>query len=174
MRLAIVVFVALALAAATPAAARGIDFHIFDKDEVIAETARILRCPDDVEPAARKADTLASCRAVRDGWLAGIVDGSSLRVELVTAARKVAWRRSLPGKVAFADGLLLVLQTSTGYRAVWLAESDGRIVRELAFAEVTAAERGKLTVPPCGDEVDAVLRSPEPHALLAAVCVVLD
>nr|HEX4315998.1 hypothetical protein [Kofleriaceae bacterium] len=174
MKLAISVFVALALTAATPAAARGIDFHIFETPEVTAETARVLRCPDDVEPAARKAGTLASCRPVHDGWLAGIVDGSSLRVELVTAKRTVAWRRSLPGKVAFANGLLVVLEAGTGYRAIWLAETDGHVVRDLAFTAVTGAARDKLTIPDCGDQVDAVLRSPDPHSLLAAVCVVLD
>jgi hypothetical protein len=167
MRLAITIIILLL---AREAGARGINFEIFGGDRVIAETARVLRCPPEVIDARGGRDKVATCRPVGTGWLVGVTRGTGVDVALVRKDGTVAWRRAIDGTVAFADGLLLVQPVGTAYRAVWLSEADGGTVRQTTFSPVPAEKLPHW----CGDRIEGTYRSSEPTPRLAAVCFILD
>ena len=155
---------------ALDADARGIFFNVYGDHPVVAETTKITRCPREIEEDKSKHGALVTCRPVKDRYLAGRQSGKGVDLELVTKSGDVAWRRHLDGTVAFATDTLLVFQAGTGYRAVWLAEADGKTVAEVVFASVPDEKLPS----PCGDRILGVYRTNESTSRLAAVCLVLD
>jgi hypothetical protein len=173
-RVRISMLVACVIGAAAPTAdARGIDFHIYGKRAATAETARVLRCDPQLQAKLAKSGAVVSCREVKGvGTVAGIVRAGELTLALVDEQGKTAWRRPL-GKVtvAFATDLLVVVEAGKGYRAVWFAAKDGRIVDDVTFAPTATPH-----TPPdwCGDRIVGTYRSTDKASQLAAVCLVLD
>lgn len=151
--------------------ARGIYFGI-KGDSQLAESTRITRCPPELEARETKnGAALATCRPVNKGHLLGVTEGRRVRLKLVAADGTVTWQRVIDGSVAFATGMMLVLDAPGGYRVLWLAESDGRTLREARFVKLTKAPTDDFR---CGDLVDQWLRSTEKSPRLAQVCTVLD
>ena len=154
-----------------PAHARGIYFQI-KGDSQIAESTRITRCPPELEARESKnGAALATCRSVSKGHLLGVTEGRRVRLKFFAADGTVAWQRVIDGSVAFATEMMLVLDAPGGYRVLWLAERDGRTLREARFVKLTKAPKDDFR---CGDLIDQWLRSNEKWPRLAQVCTVLD
>jgi len=153
--------------------ARGINFNIYgtgSDPRIVAETARITRCPRDIEEDTSKHGKLVTCRQVSNNYLAGRQSGSGVDLEMLTAERKVVWSRHVYGTVAFATDNLLVFEAGKGYRAIWLAEADGKTVADVTFAPIAAEKLPDW----CGDQIDGYYKSKEKTPRLAAVCLILD
>jgi hypothetical protein len=158
--------------------ARGIYFHLFATDktpEVVAE-ARSARCDHTITDPLEKIGHVTNCHAVGGGSLLGIaLANHTSQIVFVTAANTVAWQRTIPGDIDFADDAILVVSSpaTTTLHALWLDPKDGRTVTDVTFAP-TAKLATLPATPWCGDEIKATYRSTERASRLAAVCLVLD
>ena len=154
--------------------ARGIYFQI-KGDAHGAETTRIVsRCTPELEALETKnGQKLATCRPANGGHLLGLTEGHGVRLKFFTSTGTLGWERVIDGTIAFADQLMLVFDAPTGYRVIWLADKDGRTVRDVPFTKLSKRDAPKDDFR-CGDIVDQWLRSNEKPVRLAQVCTVLD
>lgn len=151
---------------ATAAHARGTHFTIYEaRDAGAAEHTAFQVLPNN---CGKLNDAkVTACRTSARGTHVFVFEGRVIRG---MKDGRVSWELPAPGTLAFHTVGLMVFDTASGRRAIWLDVETGTVTRTLDLTKAPAV----LPTPSwCGDRVRASYTSSLP-GVTAAECFVLD